>query len=73
MSLYCTRLFLLLANRAPALPGKNLMRLRLLEFRSLGYPGVRGRVGGVMLVLRTIPGLVGRSVQNLAEIGPAVL
>jgi len=56
-----------LANRAPALPRKNLMSLRLLEF---GVPW--GRVGAVMLVLRTIPGLVGRSVQNLVEIGLAV-
>jgi len=31
-----------LAKRAPALPGKNLMSLHLLEFWSLGYPGVRG-------------------------------
>jgi len=37
-----------------------------------GTPGSRGRVCGVMLVLRTFPELVGRSVQNLVEIGPAV-
>jgi len=36
----------------------------------LGYP--EGRVGGVMLVLRTLPEMVGRSVQNLVEIGLAV-
>jgi len=41
-------------------------------FRVWGTPGSRGRVGGVMLVLRTFPELVGRSVQNLVEIGPAV-
>jgi len=41
-------------------------------FRVCGTPGSRGRAGGVMLVLRTFPELVGRSVQNLVEIGPAV-
>jgi len=39
-------------------------------FWSLGYPG--GRVGGIMLVLRTFPELVGMSVQNWVEIGSAV-
>jgi len=43
-----------------------------LGFGVWGTPGSRGRVGGVMLVLRTFPELVGRSVQNLVEIGPAV-
>jgi len=38
------------------------------EFWSLGYPGV----GGVIVVLKTFPELVQRSVQNLVEIGPAV-
>jgi len=41
-------------------------------FWSLGYPGSRGWIGGVMLVLRTFPELAGRSVQNLVEIGLAV-
>jgi len=70
------------------LPGKNLMILRhpsgrfMLEkvfspethlgFRVWGTPGSRGWVGGVKLVLRTFPELVGRSVQNLVEIGLAV-
>jgi len=40
-------------------------------FRAWGTPGSRGRVGGVMLVLRTFPELE-RSAQNLVEIGPAV-
>jgi len=31
-----------------------------------------GRVGGVIVVLRTFPELVGRSLQNLVEIGLAV-
>jgi len=31
-----------------------------------------GRVGRVILVLRTFPEFAGRSVQNLVEIGPAV-
>jgi len=35
-------------------------------------PGSGGQVGGVMLVFRTFPELVGRSVQNLVEIGQAV-
>jgi len=35
-------------------------------------PGSRGWVGGVMLVLRTLLELVGRSVQNLVGIGLAV-
>jgi len=43
-----------------------------LGFRVWGIPGSGGQVGGVMLVLRTFPELVGRSVQNLVEIGPAV-
>jgi len=34
--------------------------------------GSRGWVSGVVLVLRTFPELVWRSVQNLVEIGPAV-
>jgi len=34
--------------------------------------GSRARVCRVMLVLRTFPELVGRSVQNLVEIGLAV-
>jgi len=42
------------------------------KFGVWGTLGSGGRVGGVMLVLRTIPGLVGRSVQNLVEVGPAV-
>jgi len=70
-----------LANRAPALPGKNLMSLRHpsghFTFHKVfslvthlgsgvwGTLGSRGWVGGVMLVLRTFPELVGRSVQNL--------
>jgi len=45
----------------------------LTSFRVWGTLGSGDRVGAVMLVLRTIPGLVGRSVQNLVEIGPAVL
>jgi len=77
-----------LANRALALPGKNLMSLRhpsghfpfnkvfspvtRLGFGVWGNPGSRGWVGRVMLVLRTFPELVGRSVQNLVEIGLAV-
>jgi len=44
----------------------------LTSFGVWGTLGSGGRVGAVMLVLRTIPGLVGRSVQNLVEIGPAV-
>jgi len=43
-----------------------------LDFGVWGTLGSRGWVGGVMLVLRTFPELVGRSVQNLVEIGPAV-
>jgi len=42
----------------------------VLEF---GEPGVRGRVGMVILVLRTFLELVWRSVQNLVEIGPTIL
>jgi len=75
----------ILANQAPALPGKNLMSLRHpcghftlhkvfspvtpLGFRVWGTPGSRGWVGGVMLVLRIFTELVWRSVQNLVEIG----
>jgi len=77
-----------LANWAPALPGKHLMSSRhssghfrlhkvfspmtSLHFRVWGAQGFRGWVGGVMLVLGTFPELVGRSVQNLVEIGLAV-
>jgi len=43
-----------------------------LGFGVLGPPGSRGMVGVVKLVLRNFPELVGRSVQNLVEIGPAV-
>jgi len=43
-----------------------------LGFGVWGTPGSRGWVGEVMLMLRTFPELVGRSVQNLVEIGPAV-
>jgi len=69
----------ILANRAPALPGKNLMSLRhpsghftlhkvfspviRLGFRVWGTQGSGGRVGKVMPTLRTFPELVGRSVQ----------
>jgi len=38
----------------------------------MGYPGVKGSVGGVILVLRAFPELAWGSVQNLVEIGPAV-
>jgi len=41
-------------------------------FRVWGTLGSRGRVGGVMLVLKTFTELIGRSVQNLVEIGRAV-
>jgi len=46
----------------------------LFWFWSLGYPGVRsgGWVGGVILVLRIFPELLGRPVQNLVEIGLVV-
>jgi len=80
--------YLKLANRAPALPGTNLMSLchpsghftlhkvfslmTRLGFEVWGTPGSGGWVGGVMLVLRTFPELVGRFVQNLVEIGLAV-
>jgi len=43
-----------------------------LDFRVWGTPASRGGVGRVILVLRTFPELVGRSVQNLVEIGLAV-
>jgi len=42
-----------------------------LGFEVWGTPGPRGWVGVVMLVLRTFPELVWRSVQNLGEIGLA--
>jgi len=75
-----------LANRALALPGKLTEQYKGTHFTLhkvfspvthlglgvWGNPGSRGRVWGVMLVLRTFPELVGRSVQNLVEIGPAV-
>jgi len=57
-------------------PGPGAAREKFDELTSFGVWGTLGsggRVGGVMLVLRTIPGLVGRSVQNLVEIGLAVL
>jgi len=41
-------------------------------FRVWGTLGSKSRVCRVMLVLRTFPELVGRSVQNLVEIGAAV-
>jgi len=56
-------------------PGPGAAREKFDELMSFGVWGTLwsgGRVGGVMLVLRTIPGLVGRSVQNLVGIGPAV-
>jgi len=43
-----------------------------LGFEVCGTPGSRGWVSVVMLVLRTFHELVGRSVQNLVEIGAAV-
>jgi len=43
-----------------------------LGFGVWGTPRSRDRVGGVMLVLRTFPELVWRSVQTLVEIGLAV-
>jgi len=43
-----------------------------LGFRVWGTPGSRGQIGWVILVLRTLPGLVWRSVQNLVEIGSGV-
>jgi len=42
------------------------------SFLSRDHLGFGVWVGGIMLVLRTFPELVGRSVQNLVEIGPAV-
>jgi len=56
-------------------PGPGAAREKFDELTSFGVWGTLGsggRVGAVMLVLRNIPGLVGRSVQNLVEIGPAV-
>jgi len=38
----------------------------LLRFWSLGYPRGRGRVGGVIVVLRTFPELVWRSGLSLS-------
>jgi len=66
--------YYILANRAPALPGKNFKSLHQPSGHFTLYKGFRvwGRVGGVMLVLRTFPELVGRSVQNLVEIDLAV-
>jgi len=77
-----------LANWALALPGKNLTSLcdpsghftlhkvsspmTHLGFGVWGTLGSSGQVGGVILVLRTFPELVVRSVQNLVEIGSAV-
>jgi len=42
------------------------------RFWSLGYSGFWWPVGGVIVMLRTFPELVERSVQNLVEIGTAV-
>jgi len=56
-------------------PDPGAAREKFDELTSFGVWGTLwsgGRVGGVMLVLRTIPGLVGRSVQNVVEIGRAV-
>jgi len=46
--------------------------MTLLGFGVWGTQGSRDRVGRVMLELRTLAELVGRSVQNLVEIGLAV-
>jgi len=57
-------------------PGSGAAREKFDALTSFGVWGTLwsgGWVGAVMVVLRTIPGLVGRSVQNLVEIGPAVL
>jgi len=43
-----------------------------LGFGAQGTPGSGVQVGRVILVLRTFPELVWRSVQNLVEIGAAV-
>jgi len=43
-----------------------------LDFGARGTPGSGGWIGGVILVLRTFPELVWKSVQNLVEIGTAV-
>jgi len=43
-----------------------------LGFEVWGTQGAMGQVGGIILVLRTFPELVGRSVQNLVEIGLVV-
>jgi len=78
------RNILILVNRGPVLPGAKIFEgthqnilfytkffsqglLKFLVWR-LGYPGVSGKI----LVLRTFPKLVWRSVQNLAEIGLAI-
>jgi len=56
-------------------PGPGTAREKFDELTSFGVWGTLGSggwLGAVMLVLRTIPGLVGRSVQNLVEIGPVV-
>jgi len=56
-----------LANHSPALPGKKFIhflkskvfsRVTCLGFGVWGTPGKGGRVGGVKLVLRTLPELV---------------
>jgi len=72
--------YCILANWAPALPRKYLMSLRYPSghftlhkvFSPVTHLGFGVWVGEIMLVLRTFPELVGRSVQNLVEIGPAV-
>jgi len=79
---YC--LYKILANLGPTLPGKltkqykgtHLDILRDTKF-SLpwpirGTPGSGSRVCGVVVVLRTFSKSVGRSVQNLVQIGLAV-
>jgi len=43
-----------------------------LGFEVWGTPESGARVGGIIIVLRTFPELVGRFVQNLVEVGPAV-
>jgi len=80
---YKQSLLCILANRAPALPGKNLMSLChpsghftlhkvLSPVTQLDFGVSWGGIGGVMLVLRSFPILVGRPVQNWVRIGPAV-
>jgi len=51
---------------------KKFFSCNLFRFGSLGYPGVRGRVGRVILMLKNFPDLVWKSVQNLVWIGLAV-